>query len=186
MIGNLQVSKRAYQNITRVKLHFHMKERMKSTSVDQESPRIQTTLTSLSSYPEPPDTKPHRGQQHSHSSSSSFGPAGEMTQALTLTTKQSQGTSNRHGPGTGNRRVESSEEGGSSEAPPASVFFGILDEGAEQAEKWNSGSDTDLRRPDRSRARYTRKYLSSILFLYFSQVQVQTAQHAVNNCFKVE
>ncbi|KAM4583582.1 LOW QUALITY PROTEIN: synaptopodin-2 [Odontesthes bonariensis] len=119
-----------------------------------ESPRIQTSLT-LSSYPEPPDTKPHRGQQHSQSSSSSFGSAAEMTQALTLATKQSQGTSNRHGPGTGNRRVESSEEGGSSEAPPASVFFGILDEGAEQAEK-NSGSDTDLCRPDRSRARYTR------------------------------
>jgi len=62
-----------------------------------------------------------------------------------------------------NRRVELSEEGGSSEAPPASLFFGISDKTAEQAKKWNSESDTDLCRPDRQRARSTRKYLSSTL-----------------------
>ncbi|XP_040892828.1 synaptopodin-2 [Toxotes jaculatrix] len=79
-----------------------------------------------------------------------------MTLALTLTMEEPVGASNRQDPGTGNRRVESSEEGGSSEAPPASLFFEISDEGAEQAEKWNSESDTDLCRPDRHRGRYTR------------------------------
>uniref|UniRef100_A0A3B3IB53 Synaptopodin 2b n=1 Tax=Oryzias latipes TaxID=8090 RepID=A0A3B3IB53_ORYLA len=47
----------------------------------------------------------------------------------------------------------------SKEAPPASVFFGILDEGAEQAESWNSGSGSDLCRPDRNRRRHTSKTL---------------------------
>uniref|UniRef100_A0A3P9JPN2 Synaptopodin 2b n=1 Tax=Oryzias latipes TaxID=8090 RepID=A0A3P9JPN2_ORYLA len=56
-------------------------------------------------------------------------------------------------------------EGGSKEAPPASVFFGILDEGAEQAESWNSGSGSDLCRPDRNRRRHTSKSLSSTLLL---------------------
>lgn len=122
-----------------------------------ESPHIQR---SLSPHPERPDSEPHAGQitrQHSHSSSSSIGRAADMTLALTLATEQPQDL------GSGNRRVESSEEGGSSEAPPASVFFGISDEAAEQAEKWNSESDTDLCRPDRHRARSTRKYLSSTL-----------------------
>ncbi|XP_042340190.1 synaptopodin-2-like [Plectropomus leopardus] len=115
-----------------------------------ESPQIRT---SLSPHPERPDSEPRAGQisrPHSQSSSSSLGRAADMTLALTLTTEQPQGA------GTGNRRVESSEEGGSSEAPPASVFFGISDEAAEQAEKWNSESDTDLCRPDRHRARSTR------------------------------
>ncbi|XP_049427480.1 synaptopodin-2 [Epinephelus fuscoguttatus] len=115
-----------------------------------ESPHIQR---SLSPHPERPDSEPHAGQitrQHSHSSSSSIGRAADMTLALTLATEQPQDL------GSGNRRVESSEEGGSSEAPPASVFFGISDEAAEQAEKWNSESDTDLCRPDRHRARSTR------------------------------
>ncbi|XP_041840147.1 synaptopodin-2 [Melanotaenia boesemani] len=123
------------------------------------SPHTQTSPASLSIDPEPPDSMPHTGHilwQHSQSSSSSLGCSADLTQALTLTTKQPQGTSYRQGPRTGNRRVESSEEGGSGEAPPASVFFGISDEGAEQAEKWNSGSDTDLCRPDRHRERYTR------------------------------
>ncbi|XP_063331345.1 synaptopodin-2 isoform X2 [Pelmatolapia mariae] len=79
-----------------------------------------------------------------------------MTMALTLTTGQPMGASNRKGLETGNSKLESSDEGGSSEAPPASVSFGISDEGAEQTEKWNSESDTDLCRPDRQRARYTR------------------------------
>ncbi|XP_067440854.1 synaptopodin-2 [Thunnus thynnus] len=126
-----------------------------------ESPHIQTSPTSLSSQPEHPDLdpEPHTGQisrLHSQSSSSSLGCAADMTLALTLTTEQPLGASNRQDPESGNRRVESSEEGGSSEAPPASVFFGISDEGAEQAERWNSESDTDLCRRDRHWARYTR------------------------------
>ncbi|XP_070712722.1 synaptopodin-2 [Pempheris klunzingeri] len=121
-----------------------------------ESPHIQT---SLSPHPEHPYSESHASQislPHSQSSSSSVGCAAEMTLALTLTTEQPLGASNRQGPGTGNRRAESSEEGGRSEAPPASVFFGISDEAAEQAEKWNWESDTDLCRPDRQRARRTR------------------------------
>lgn len=133
-----------------------------------ESPYTQTSPTSLSPQPERHDSKPPAGQlsqPHSPSSSSSLGCAADMTLALTLTADQPLGASNRQSPGTGNRRVESSEEGGSSEAPPASVSFGISDEGAEQAEKWNSESDTDLCRPDRHRARYTRKYP---LFMFIS------------------
>ncbi|KAM3622952.1 uncharacterized protein V6R79_005333 [Siganus canaliculatus] len=124
-----------------------------------ESPHIQTSSTSLSPDPRCPDYEAQAGQisrPHSHSSSSSLGCAADMTLALTLTTEQPLGASNRQGPGNGNRRVESSEEGGSSEAPPASVFFGISGESAEQAGKWISESDTDLCRPDRHRARYTR------------------------------
>ncbi|XP_054635018.1 synaptopodin-2 [Dunckerocampus dactyliophorus] len=79
-----------------------------------------------------------------------------MTPALTLTTEEPLGANNRPGPGTGNRRVESSEEGGSSEAPPAAVFFGISDEGAEQPQKWNSESEADPCRPNSNRARWTR------------------------------
>ncbi|XP_028445136.1 synaptopodin-2 [Perca flavescens] len=124
-----------------------------------ESPHIQPSPTSQSPHRQRPESEPHAGQisrLHSQSSSSSLGCAADMTLALTLTTEQPLGASNRQGPGTRNRRVESSEEGGSSEAPPASVFFGISDEAAEQAEKWNSESDTDLCRPDRHRARSTR------------------------------
>ncbi|XP_051802077.1 synaptopodin-2 [Acanthochromis polyacanthus] len=121
-----------------------------------ESPHIHPSQTL---HPECPGSEPPAGRispPHSRSSSSSLGCAADMTLALTLTTEQPHGASNRQGPGTGNRRVESSEEGGSSEAPPASVFFGISDEAAEQAEKWNSESDTDLCRPDRQRTRCTR------------------------------
>ncbi|XP_071360642.1 synaptopodin-2 isoform X2 [Trachinotus anak] len=124
-----------------------------------ESPHIQTSPVSLSPHLEHPDCKSPAGQisgLHSHSSSSSLGCATDMTLALTLATEEPLGASNRQDPGTGNRRVESSEEGGSGEAPPASVFFEIPDEGAEQAETWNSESDTDLCRPDRHRARHTR------------------------------
>lgn len=124
-----------------------------------ESPHIQTSPVSLSLHPERPNSKPPAGQISRLSSSSSLSCAADMTLALTLTTEEPEGASNRQDSGPGNRRVESSEEGGSSEAPPASVFFEISDEGAEQAEKWNSESDTDLCRPDRHRARYTRKYL---------------------------
>uniref|UniRef100_A0A3Q1G6Y2 Synaptopodin 2b n=1 Tax=Acanthochromis polyacanthus TaxID=80966 RepID=A0A3Q1G6Y2_9TELE len=121
-----------------------------------ESPHVHPSQTL---HPERPGSEPPAGRispPHSRSSSSSLGCAADMTLALTLTTEQPHGASNRQGPGTGNRRVESSEEGGSSEAPPASVFFGISDEAAEQAEKWNSESDTDLCRPDRQRTRCTR------------------------------
>ncbi|KAM7009666.1 synaptopodin-2 [Tautogolabrus adspersus] len=124
-----------------------------------ESPHIQTSPTSLSPHPQRPDSELQSGKisrPHSHSSSSSISCTADMTLALTLTAEQPLGASNRQGSGTGNRRVEFSEEGGCSEAPPASVFFGISDESAEQAEKWNSESDTDLCRPDRHRARHTR------------------------------
>ncbi|XP_060915139.1 synaptopodin-2 isoform X2 [Labrus mixtus] len=124
-----------------------------------ESPHIQSSPTSLSPHPQRPDSELQSGKisrPHSHSSSSSIGCTADMTLALTLTAEQPLGASNRQGSGTGNRRVAFSEEGGCSEAPPASVFFGISGESAEQAEKWNSESDTDLCRPDRHRARHTR------------------------------
>lgn len=148
-----------------------------------ESPHIQASPT----YQQCPDSEPRAGQMsrpHSLSSSSSHGCTANMTLALTLTTKQPLGASNRQGTGTGNMRVESSEEGGSREAPPASVFFGISDEVAEQAEKWISESDTDLCRPDRHRARYTRKYLSSTLTCSNRHMQlvVQTVQPVVYKC----
>ncbi|XP_077379842.1 synaptopodin 2b [Festucalex cinctus] len=103
--------------------------------------------------------EPHSGQiprPLSLSSSSSLGYTPEMTPASTLATDEPLRASNRQGQGTGNRRVESSEEGGSSEAPPAAVSFGISDEGAEQAEKWKSESDTDLCRRESHRARCAR------------------------------
>ncbi|KAL3066765.1 hypothetical protein OYC64_016668 [Pagothenia borchgrevinki] len=124
-----------------------------------ESPHMQHSPTSLSPQPECSDSEHFAGQisrPHSRLSLSSVGVAADVTSALTLTTGQPLGASNRQGPGTGNRRVESSEEGGSSEAPPASVFFGISAEVAEHAEKWNSDSDTDPCRPQRHRARSTR------------------------------
>uniref|UniRef100_A0A3B3XMY0 Synaptopodin 2 n=1 Tax=Poecilia mexicana TaxID=48701 RepID=A0A3B3XMY0_9TELE len=119
-----------------------------------DSPYIEASQTSATSPPECPDSK---SWQHSCSSSpSSLGCAADMTKALTLSSERPLGASDGHGPRTEIRSVESSEEGGSSEAPPASVFFGISDEGAEQAETRNLGSDRDLCRPDRQRARYTR------------------------------
>ncbi|XP_034745489.1 synaptopodin-2 isoform X2 [Etheostoma cragini] len=123
-----------------------------------ESPHFEPSPTSQSQHRQHPESEPHAGQisrLHSRSSSSSLGCAADMTLALTLTTEKPLGASNRQGPGTRNRRVESSEEGGSCEAPPASIFFGISDEVAEQAEKWNSEANTDLCRPDRHRARST-------------------------------
>ncbi|XP_029353195.1 synaptopodin-2 [Echeneis naucrates] len=130
----------------------------KSRESITESPQIQTSPVSLSPEPEHSDMKSPTGQKfqkQSLSSSSSLGCVADMTLALTLTTEDLLGASNRHDLGSGNRRVDSSEEGGRSEAPPASVFFEIPDEGAEQAEKWNSESDIDLSRPDRHRARHT-------------------------------
>lgn len=121
-----------------------------------ESPHMQASQTSATSLPECLDSE---SWQHSRSSSSSLGCAADMTKALTLSSERPLGASDRQGSGAENRRVESSEEGGSSEEPPASVFFGISDEGAEQAETRNLGSKRDLCRPDRQRTRYTRKYL---------------------------
>ncbi|XP_068445444.1 synaptopodin-2 [Clinocottus analis] len=123
------------------------------------SPQIQTSPTSLSPQQERSNFEPHASQTsrpHSRSSSSSLCREADMTLALTLTTEKPLAASSRQALGTVNRRVDSSEEGGSSEAPPASLFFGISDKAAEQAEKWNSESDTDLCRPDRQRARSTR------------------------------
>lgn len=134
-----------------------------------QSPHLQTSPTLLYPQLERHDSKPPAGQiskSHSPSSSSSLGCTADMTLALTLATDQSVGASNRQSAETGNRRVQSSEEGGSSEAPPVSVFFGISNEGAEQAEKWNSESDTDLCRPDQHGERYKRKYLLPFLYIF--------------------
>lgn len=154
-----------------------------------ESPHMQHSPTSLSPQPECSDSEHFAGQisrPHSRLSLSSVGVAADVTPALTLTTGQPLGASNRQGPGTGNRRVESSEEGGSSEAPPASVFFRISAEAAKHAEKWNSDSDTDPCRPQRHRARSTRKYLSSTLigFSRHRKIVLPTAQQ-ISNVFCV-
>ncbi|XP_076004181.1 synaptopodin 2b [Genypterus blacodes] len=127
------------------------------------SPLYKTTVRSLSSDSECLDSEPHTdqiSQTVSPSSSSSLGCAG-MTLALTLATEQPVGASNRQRRASGfgckaNRRLESSEEGGCCEAPPAPVSFGISDESAEQAEKRNWEPDTDLCRVDRGRTRCTR------------------------------
>uniref|UniRef100_A0AAV2LH29 Myozenin 2b n=1 Tax=Knipowitschia caucasica TaxID=637954 RepID=A0AAV2LH29_KNICA len=63
---------------------------------------------------------------------------------------------NSHIGGTGSQRVQSSSGGGSSDVAPACVSFGISEEGAEQAQRWDSGSDTALCRPNQHRARHTR------------------------------
>uniref|UniRef100_A0A3Q3W455 Uncharacterized protein n=1 Tax=Mola mola TaxID=94237 RepID=A0A3Q3W455_MOLML len=129
-----------------------------SREVIPESPQNQTPRLSLSPHPQYPESVPQDdqvSQPHSRSSSA-IGFAADMTLALTFTTEQAHRANNKQGPETLNRGVDSSEEGGSGEAPPASVFFGISDEGAEQGGKWNSGSDTDLCRSERHRARHTR------------------------------
>ncbi|XP_028309468.1 synaptopodin-2 [Gouania willdenowi] len=125
-----------------------------------DTPLIETSQTSQSSHPECPESVPnvdHGSKTHSKSSSSSLEYTADMTLALTLTAEAPQGACNRQDLGTGNRRAESSEEGGSSEVPPASVFFGASNECAEQAETWYLESDTDLYRPDKHRTRYTRR-----------------------------
>lgn len=133
-----------------------------------DSPHIQTSL-SPHQHHGPESIPTPVTLSHSPSPCSSLGSAPDMTLALTLTAAERLGASNRQSAGTGSTRVDSSEEGGSSEAPPASVSFGILEEGAEQAQRWDSGSDTDLCRPDRHRARYTRKYAFYSYMLYGSE-----------------
>lgn len=135
------------------------------------SPGVQTPPTSVSPQPVYPDSG-QRSRPHSHSSCSSLGcaaAAADMTLALTLDADRPQRASNRQFPEPLNREGDSSEEGGSSQAPPASDSFGIFDEGAEQAEKWNSESDTVLCRPNSNRAKCTRKYLSPYLQRLISQ-----------------
>lgn len=139
-----------------------------SREVIPESPRARTPRLSPSPHPEYPDSVPQDDQvsQPNSRSSSAIGFGADMTLALTFPTEQTQRANNKQGPETLNRGVDSSEEGGSVEAPPASVFFGISDEGAEQGGKWNSESDTDLCRSERHRARHTRKYLSSTFIFH--------------------
>lgn len=123
------------------------------------SPSARTPPTSLSPHSACPDSG-KRSRPHSRSSSCSLGcAAADMTLALTLDTDQPQRASYRQFSESLNREGDSSREGGSNQAPPVSVSFGILDEGAEQAEKWNSESDTLLCRPNSNRASYTRKCL---------------------------
>lgn len=79
---------------------------------------------------------------------------------LTLTHGQPRGDGRRLGSGTGAREngsVESSEEGGHSKTPPAYLSFGISEQGAEQAEEWDSASERDLPSPSRHRVRRARK-----------------------------
>lgn len=122
-----------------------------------ESPRIQTSQTST---PSSPELQEKISRQHLQpSSSSSLGSDADMVRALTPSTEQAQGTRDRQGPETGNRSIESSEEGGCGEAPPASVFSGISDEDTEQAGRRNLGSDGDLCKADRQKLRHTCKYL---------------------------
>lgn len=124
-------------------------------------PHVQTS-PAVSPHLQRPDSEPKAGKMSlTRSSSLSTDGAADATLALTPTRGQPQKASNRRCPGTLNMGVDSSEEGGSHEAPPASVFFGMPDEGAEPAETWNSESDTDLCRPDTQGLRNTRKYLSS-------------------------
>lgn len=130
-----------------------------SREYDRGSPGAHTPPTSLSPHPADPDSG-KRSRPHSSSSSLGCGDAADMTLALTLGADQPPRASNRQFSESLNREGDSSEEGGSNQAPPVSVSFGILDEGAEQAEKWNSESDTVLCRPNSNRARCTRKYLS--------------------------
>lgn len=142
-------------------------------STKSGSSLYKTTVGSLSLDSECLDSEPHTDQiSQTASPSSSSSLCAGMTLALTLATEQPVGASNRHRPASGfgckaNRRLESSEEGGCSEAPPASVSFGISDESAEQAEKRNWEPEIDLCRADRSRTTCTCKYLSSSLILFF-------------------
>lgn len=124
-----------------------------------ESPHVQTSPP-VSPHSKRPDSEQEASKiSETRSSSLSLGCAANVTQALTPTRGQTHKASSRRCPGTLKTGVDSSEEGGSHEAPPASVFFGMSDEGAEQAETWNSESDTDLCRLDRQRLRNTCKYL---------------------------
>lgn len=128
-----------------------------------ESPCIQTSPP-VSLHPQRPDSEPEASKiSESRSLSLSLDIAANETLALTPTMGQAQKASSRRCPGTVNVGVDSSEEGGSHEAPPASVFFGMSDEGAEQAEAWNSKSDAGLCRADRQRLWNTCKYLLSAL-----------------------
>uniref|UniRef100_W5N479 Synaptopodin 2 n=1 Tax=Lepisosteus oculatus TaxID=7918 RepID=W5N479_LEPOC len=68
--------------------------------------------------------------------------------------------------------VDSQEEGGHIEAPPASVSFGISSEGAEQAEEWDSESEWDHSRPNKHRPRHSRLRRSESL----SEKQVKEAK----------
>lgn len=138
-----------------------------------ESPRVQTSPP-VSPNPQRPDSEPEASKiPETRSSSLSLHCAADQTLALTPTRGQAQKASSRRCPGTANAGVDSSEEGGSHEAPPASVFFGMSDEGAEQAEAWNSESDADLCRADRQWLRNTCKYLPS--------ASLQRAQQSVSS-----
>lgn len=128
-----------------------------------ESPCVQT-FPPVSPHPQRPDSEPEASKfSETRSLPLSLDIAANETLALTPTMGQAQKASSRRCLGTVNAGVDSSEEGGSHEAPPASVFFGMSDEGAEQAEAWNSKSDAGLCRADRQRLRNTCKYLSSAL-----------------------
>ncbi|XP_035645232.1 synaptopodin-2-like [Oncorhynchus keta] len=108
--------------------------------------------------PQAPTPNPNLCQMSRQRSSSSSS-VGRSEMTLTLTHGQPRGDGRRLGSGTGargNGSVESLEEGGHSEAPPAHLSFGISAQGAEQAEQWNSASERDLPSPSRHRVRRAR------------------------------
>ncbi|KAL1023475.1 hypothetical protein UPYG_G00041270 [Umbra pygmaea] len=115
-----------------------------------------TNSTSPSKSPQGSDL--NSGQiSNQRSSSSSSIDQGEIT--LPLTHDPSRGNYRRldSGPGArGNGSVESPEEGGYSEEPPAYVSFGISEQGAEQAEECDSPSERDRPIPSRHRERQAR------------------------------
>ncbi|KAM9528928.1 synaptopodin-2-like [Salvelinus alpinus] len=121
------------------------------------------------SYPSTPSPTPPKSPQAptpnpnlcqiSRQRSTSSSSVGQSEMTLTLTHGQPRGDGRRLGSGTGargNGNVESLEEGGHSEAPPAYLSFGISAQGAEQAEQWDSASERDLPSPSRHRVRRAR------------------------------
>ncbi|CAG03731.1 unnamed protein product, partial [Tetraodon nigroviridis] len=146
---------------------LYQNEEWKSTGEQQQVPGLNggEAEVSYQGEDEEDDLYPRSqrpGSEHratkipeTRSSSSSLDCAADVTLALTPSRGQGQKASSRRCPGTLNTGVDSSEEGGSHEAPPASLFFGMSDEGAEQAETWNCESDTDLCRALRQRPRNT-------------------------------
>ncbi|XP_055014467.1 LOW QUALITY PROTEIN: synaptopodin-2 [Boleophthalmus pectinirostris] len=149
---------------------------MKPESCNSEEDTENLPMNSSSSHVPKPDSEPkecwemeseehlsereenvfYREREVDKSESS---PTRDMVLALTLHPGEEEPrgpAGNSQSAGTESPRVHSSEGGGSSDAPTACVSFGISEEGAEQAQRWDSGSDTNLCRPTRHRTRHTR------------------------------
>ncbi|CDQ64218.1 unnamed protein product [Oncorhynchus mykiss] len=159
--------------------HTHIRQAESPHSVDQEIDTLsqgpcsvypgESVSSDAESYPSTPSPTPPKSPQAptpnpnlcqiSRQRSTSSSSVGRSEMTLTLTHGQPRGDGRRLGSGTGargNGSVESLEEGGHSEAPPAHLSFGISAQGAEQAEQWNSASERDLPSPSRHRVRHAR------------------------------